>query len=293
MDHCTKVMGWSCGNLKGKLGAVVTAHVLAGEGDPLNGMERVARTVQTKRREEGAPKKKLPVGPAEIEVAKSLAKERGLGEADQAVLDLALSLGFTFMLRGGEFLWRDGRGWDEPKVLRGRDVEIRKGATKEQDQVWLTWREAKADQLGRGHVGSRDRASGHSLCPVAALEHFQELFPERAPGGAEQDQPLMRWADGTPLVRSWLRDLLGQAAVRMGLPRDRVGVHSLRGAGATTLWVFSKRNAQLVKWMGRWSSDAYESYAWDLPEMNVGMTTGMVNAKTTVPWSTIHGRVTV
>ena len=102
--------------------------------------------------------------------------------------------------------------------------------------------------------------SGNPLCPVTALGRLQTTFPERAPGGHEQDLPLFRWANGEPVKRSYVREILGLAAVRLGLPRSRVGVHSLRVGGATALWVGTQGNATLVRRLGRWASDAVHSY---------------------------------
>ena len=112
--------------MKGKLGAVVTGHILAGEGEPQQRMEQVRRAVQSLRREEGAAKKKLPAGPAICESARLIdAEARTPG--NQAVLDLVLSHGMCFMLRCGEFLSRDAQGFDQAKVIRGVDLELREG----------------------------------------------------------------------------------------------------------------------------------------------------------------------
>ena len=46
---------------------------------------------------------------------------------NQAVLDLVLSHGTCFMLPGGEFLSRDAQGFDQAKVIRGVDLELRDG----------------------------------------------------------------------------------------------------------------------------------------------------------------------
>ena len=96
--------------------------------------------------------------------------------------------------------------------------------------------------------------------------------------------PLFRWASGEPAKRSYIREILGQAAVRLGLPRSRVGVHSLRVGGATALWVGTQGNATLVRRLGRWASDAVHSYLWDLPVLTEGAAEAMVSADTAVPW---------
>ena len=133
--------------------------------------------------------------------------------------------------------------------------------------------------------------NGNSLCPVTALVRLQKTFPERAPGGREQDLPFFRWTNGEPVKRSYIREILGLAAVRNGLPRSRVGVRSLRVGGATALWVGTQGNATLVRRLGRWASDAVHSYLWDLPVLTEGTTQAMVSADTTVPWGAVRKRL--
>ena len=60
VEHCSRVMGWKADTVKGKIGTLVTGHVRAGYGNPVNPMERVRRMTQAMRREKGAPAKKLP-----------------------------------------------------------------------------------------------------------------------------------------------------------------------------------------------------------------------------------------
>ena len=42
------------------------------------------------------------------------------------------------------------------------------------------------------------------------------------------------------------------------------------------------------KRLGRWASDAVQSYLWDLPVMTGDYTALMVAAKTDVPWGAIY-----
>ena len=88
-------------------------------------MDRIRVALQKLKREQGAPEKKLPAGPKEIAEAKKLGEEWGLSKEDQAILAAALNTGCGYMLRAGEFLYRDGRGWDFAKVARGGDIEVK------------------------------------------------------------------------------------------------------------------------------------------------------------------------
>ena len=101
----------------------------------------------------------------------------------------------------------------------------------------------------------------------------------------------MRWEDGSPVKRSEIRRVLALAAVAKGYPRERLGAHSLRVGGATALWVSSGGNADLVKRLGRWKSDAVDRYLWVLPTAPGGITQGMLSAVTDVPWGAIQREV--
>ena len=60
------------------------------------------------------------------------------------MLDAVLNVGHAYMCRSGEFLFRDGRGWDKEKVLRGNDVEVKEEEGQTVGTVF--WRSSKADQ---------------------------------------------------------------------------------------------------------------------------------------------------
>ena len=83
------------------------------------------------------------------------------------IVETVLTLGYSFMYRGGEFLFRDGLGWDEEKVLRGKDAEVRPGrnsAGVEEMQLWVNQPGAKSDQLGRGTIMAHSAVPGNPMC---------------------------------------------------------------------------------------------------------------------------------
>ena len=125
VKHCSRIMGRAVETVKGKMAAVGTAHVLAGLGNPTQGQERLTRSLQTLRREEGARERKLPAGPNVVETARKIADEQ-LPPEDAEIIKTALNTGMGFMLRGGEFLVRDSTGYVPDKVLRGADLEVKK-----------------------------------------------------------------------------------------------------------------------------------------------------------------------
>ena len=87
---------------------------------------------------------------------------------------------------------------------------------------------SKADQLRAGEARNHYR-TGTSLCPVAAAADLQRHFPERFTG--KRHLPLCRWANGNPIKREQLQEVLEQAAREQGLPPERMRTRSLRIGG--------------------------------------------------------------
>ena len=79
---------------------------------------------------------------------------------DHAILWAGLVLGFLFLLRVGEYAQHDGQPWDEKRGLRGADVKPRRNGEvvrsfREADEVVLTIRGSKTDQLNAGELRSQ------------------------------------------------------------------------------------------------------------------------------------------
>ena len=205
---------------------------------------------------------------------------------DSTVLRAALTLGFKFLLRGSEFLFRDSEGWDLTKVLRGVDLEFRAKGVRQPvplrdpaaiDEVVLYQRAAKGDQFNQGTVRNHFRShDGDVLCVVQALVSLATLAPDRWLAGA--NCPLLVRSNGLPVRRSEIRDLLRKAANTLGLPVNDFTVHSLRSGGASAIFA-ATGDEQLVRRFGRWASEAYRGYIWETHGLSRGLSAKMSSAQ--------------
>jgi len=195
-------------------------------------------------------------------------------EADVAVADATVvwagcTTAFFFMLRGGEWLAHDGRGYDAAKVIVGAGVVGYRAGAKvdtlsQANEVAVEVRASKVDQHNVG-TWRNHYMSGLEVCPVAALADLQRQFPQRFTRGSEALKPLFRRASGAPVLASQVKVLLRHAAEREGIPVDRMGTHSLRIGGATAL-LHGKVPIELIKRMGRWVSESFQRYLWEANE---------------------------
>ena len=155
---------------------------------------------------------------------------------DGATLWVALLLGFFFLLRASEYFAPEV-GDRAAKGVRGADLTPRlQGSPISSfalaDEVVLTIRGSKTDQLNEGNVKSHFRAAG-VFCVIEALQYLQAREPER--WRTERHDPLLRWANGKSLRRREVQAPIMQAAGALGGDPARIGTHSLRFGGASAL----------------------------------------------------------
>ena len=207
--------------------------------------------------------------------------------ANRLILRGVLTCGFSFLLRSSEFLSRGGAGWDNGKVLRGKDFALKcdgralgRGEYHLANELAVFLRSSKADQYNEGaqlvhHIAGPDCLD---LCCVRAVRDIALCMPERFE--EEAALPLFRWEGGEAVTRNEIRKLLGDAAVMHGVPYEVLGLHSLRSGGASALYQASGGNIGLVKRLGRWQSEAFEGYIWEDRELTRGLASAMIRA----PW---------
>ena len=265
--------------IKTRLAAIRALHVNLGLEDPLAGMKRVDLLLQGYARLRGSPMRRHPVTPQMLRwIRTGLRPEASL---DSAVLWAALLLGFFFLLRASEYLAPES-GEGAAKGIRGVDVVPRsQGSTARSfalaDEVVLTIRGSKTDQLNEGNVKNHFRADGE-LCVIEALQHVQSRAPER--WLTEQHEYLLRWANGKPVRRHEVQAPIMQAAAALGGDPTRIGTHSLRFGGASALWAAYRDSAVVKRW-GRWASEAFQGYLWEARGNAAGVATAMAGADLT------------
>ena len=265
--------------IKTRLAAIRALHVNLGLDDPLASLKRVDLLLQGYARLRGTPMRRHPVTPAMLRwIRAGLRPEASL---DGATLWAALMLGFFFLLRASEYLAPEAgnraaqgiRGADLTPRLQGCPVKSFAVA----DEVVLTIRGSKTDQLNEGNVKNHFRADG-TLCVVEALQLLQTRAPER--WQSEQHDALLRWKNGKPLRRHEVQAPIMQAATALGGDPARIGTHSLRFGGASALWAAYRDSAVVKRW-GRWASEAFQGYLWEARGNAAGVATAMASADLT------------
>ena len=241
-------LGWlgaSANTIRQSLFAIKTAHKRVGAGDVTEGMHRIwillggldRRSTTRKPRRLGVTQEMLEWLGEEL-VGTFGGERSGPTYADSVMVFTALSTAWFFMLRAKEF--GESNGVDMEMVVRGQDFRFSKNgrpAAEEAEEVTLTFRKTKVDQLAFGDAKTLKSTGRRYLCPVEALVRMRRIWPNRfQKGHGESCLPLFRWASGSVLKRLEVQHLLQKAAEGVGLQGDRYMAHSLRIGGATALY---------------------------------------------------------
>ena len=265
--------------VKIKITAVRQGHILAGFADPLEDKKRLTLALKGLERRNGRGRRKLPTTTGMLKWWKGTLDVDG--DPNDALQWFAIVMAFFFLMRIGEYAF-SGR-WDLKKVLTPSSLQFRKdgcivSTPAEADEILLHFKGSKADQEAVGATRSHYRHDGE-LCVVRAAEKMYKHFGHRF--RTQRDQPLFRWADGTPFTREQVQAILERAAVAEGLPANRFRSHSLRIGGATALYhIF--HDVDIIKRYGRWSSGAFQGYLWDANETAKGIAEKMANDVTSI-----------
>ena len=124
------------GTIRGTLFAVRFHHVSEGYPDPLVGRPRLWMVIKAIKRKSEKVTRKYPVTARMMKIIKELLvnsdqeyvdqrKALGIADEDGAVIWAGIATAWLFLLRGGEWLAHDGRGYDTAKVLLGADLRTR------------------------------------------------------------------------------------------------------------------------------------------------------------------------
>ena len=157
--------------------------------------------------------------------------------------------------------------------MHGEDVALRKGTEEAQKvseatEIVVHLKGSKTDQLNVGTTRNQYKTE-EELCPVAACQRLFMEFPERF-RGEEAKWPLMRWSSGKPVRREDIQHVLELSALAAGRCPAEMGSHSLRIGGATAMY-HSTNDLARVRRFGRWASDCFHVYLWELHEPMKGV----------------------
>ena len=122
---------------------------------------------------------------------------------DDAMLWFAILVAFYVLLRSPEYTSSDGSARVKDRGLRGLYVVPQAQGERQQsfvgsDELVLTIRGSKTDQLNRGEVRNHFRLPDPELCVIAAAEAFERHAPQHFKGSGESEM-LCKWANGRPL----------------------------------------------------------------------------------------------
>jgi hypothetical protein len=153
--------------------------------------------------------------------------------------------GVVGLFRGGEITLKST---DKYPLVRRRDVAIIRGFG-----VRIRLRKSKTDYFRRG-VTVNLASNGSVICPLHWILLAMDLASDKS-----LDAALFQELDGSPLKRDTLLKWVRKAAIRAGLPASRVGTHSLRSGGATTLARLGYEDST-IQTLGRWAPQSYQRY---------------------------------
>ena len=181
----------------------------------------------------------------------------GDGSAESQMWRAALTYGMGSLSRWVEFALDSGRREQfessqhiTPGDVRFFDLQGRRHAR-------VRMRKRKDLRVLRGKHGTVLLAGGGSVFdPVAELEAWTQV---RATLGLSQSGPLFCHADGSSITVDEVRDAVRRCMTAAGRDPALFGAHSLRIGGATAA-LAAGVSPQLIRLMGRWSSDVYEIY---------------------------------
>ena len=189
-------------------------------------------------------------------LAQALAQELAGGSAQEQNWRAALTVAFCGLLRGGEMALQDGQAFDAVNHLTRADVRFFRSQGVLHAAIKM--RQLKSTRSLRGKTVEIVLRSGGTLIdPVAELWRLFELDPV-----AKSDlgsMPLFRTADGGAFTVSGVRAMVKALMASVGCDPRRFGAHSLRIGGATAALAAGVDPA-VIRCMGRWSSDVYETY---------------------------------
>ena len=171
---------------------------------------------------------------------------------DHVTIRAALSLGFQGLLCGAEFAV-DGTQWKESLHLSRADI-----ITLTKERLVVMMRPCKnMNHLTGKTVLLVIGAGGKFVDAVADMRRLFEIDP--VDSSAAKQTPLFRLLLGRPITVDMLRNWVKWLMQSIGLRPEHFGAHSLRIGGATALFA-AGADPNIIRTMGRWSSDCYLLY---------------------------------
>lgn len=158
-----------------------------------------------------------------------------------------MTMAYFGCLRCGEITCPSTVAFDPRRHLTIRDIRLSKQVLE------VVIKCSKTDQTGKGSkviIGPGKRR----LCPLKLLRKFMHYRKH-----ASRSDALFRLHDTSLLTRAKLQRTLQESLRTLGLPAHKFGTHSLR-IGSATAAATAGVPMDIIKTMGRWSSECYRQY---------------------------------
>ena len=192
------------------------------------------------------PSPKLPVTPDELDAVINYMKR---AHADPAVI-CALAFAFTGLFCQSNLAPHMEALFDPTRHLMRGDV------TRVPCGIQVRVKCSKTIQRAQDATSiTLPRIPGRAFCPVTSLECMIIASPT-----ADQRAPLFITREGRTMSISFLKKAWNSALKALGMPTDRLSLHSLRSGGATAVWSSGKVSDLDLMRHGTWRSEAWKAY---------------------------------
>ena len=239
--------------IKVYLAAVRQLHVLSGLHEFFNRqltprLQQVLRGIKKCQAEFRPTKLRLPITTQLMQqIQQMLSKEPH--SYTNVMMWAACCIAFFGFMRVSEFTVPNRSSYDKSTDLCLSDIAV---DNRENPRLLrVTIKQSKTDPFRKG-VSIFLGATGRSVCPVHGILPYLVARGD-TPG------PLFITEDGNGLTRQTFADLLNSILSKLHLDSKNYNTHSFRIGAATSAAQANIPDAS-IKMMGRWKSDAYQSY---------------------------------
>lgn len=244
------------------LAAVRSLHVTEGYSDPLKDCQRLARAVRGVAITHQSPKQKLPIT---FNIMSRIIPYT-TSTYDSYMMWTAMNLAYFGLLRASEYCVTTPP-FNNKKDLRLCDVSMQNNG------LIVNLKCSKTDKCNNGvevYIG----CSENPVCAVCTMSNY--LCKRETVFSSDPESPLFLFTSGTPLTRSLLCNHIKLCIATLGFNPDNYSGHSLRAGGATDAAKNGLADWE-IKFLGRWTSNAYLRYIRLPPEFKAGLARRMID----------------
>ena len=252
--------GVTSGTISNYLSGIRQLHVMNGVPDRNIRTERIKLLLagiknkeMAKKRSEGIDRRR-PITPDILRLLKARVAESNMRGVDQRLIWSVSSIIFHGAFRIHELVCKVEGSFDPDFTLLGSDILIVSGSQDNpQDSLQLRIKAPKEDKAGNSIIVDVYETS-NDLCPVTAFKKWKQR------SRCEDDQPVFRWSNGTPLTGRKFNEILKERLTGYVDGAEKLfSSHSFRSGAASMLGCLGYSDAD-IKAVGRWGSRAFLEY---------------------------------